>query len=148
MTDPKFELLEVIESYESAAKVLVSSNADAASYFSGLRPTIESATACLRRLVNTIDVRSRSDQERFRQVLGQARSFLSNALADMHKHALVCVYDLLRGVKTLLQDLIHLGLVDEDRVLAFERSDIDAIARNLKFLPRRGSKLRAAIDSI
>ncbi|MEX2535251.1 MAG: hypothetical protein WD273_06570 [Trueperaceae bacterium] len=147
MTDPKSELLQVIESYESAALVLPTSGPDAASYFSALRPAIESTLACLKRLVSTVSVKSLSEQERFRQVVSQARSYVRHALADMYEHSVVCVFDLLRGIKQLLEDLIHNRLIDEDRVLLFDRSDLVAILRHLKFPPRRGSKLRAALDA-
>ena len=147
MTEAKRELLQLIEGYEAAARVLPTSGPDAASYFSALRPAIESTLGCVRRLVNAVRVQSRSEQERFRQVLSQARNYLEQALADMYEHSVVCVYELLRGIKHLLQDLIHNRLVDEDRVLAFERSDLVAILANLKFPPRKGSKLRTALDA-
>lgn len=147
MTDPKRELLHLIEGYEAAARVLPTYGPDAASYFSALRPAIESTLGCVRRLVNAVRVHSRSDQERFRQVVAQARNYLKQALADMCEHAAICVYELLRGIKHLLQDLIHNKLIDEDRMLAFERSDLVAILAHLKFPPRKGSKLRAALDA-
>lgn len=148
MTNAKSELLQVIDNYQTAARILPGASADAESYFSGLRPTIESAVRCLQSLAQAVRLRSTSDQERFRQVLGQARSFLDKAFADMHDHPLVCVYDLLRGVKNLVQDLIHSRLIDEERLLSFDRSDVIAIRALLKFPPRQGSKLRTALDSI
>ena len=147
MNDPKRELLQLIESYESAAHVLPASGPDAASYFSALRPAIESTLGCLKRLVNAVKVQSRNERERFRQVVTQARSYLQRAIADMYEHAVVSVYELLRGIKHLLQDLIHNRLVDEDHVLSFDRSDLKAILEHLKFPPRRGSKLRAALEA-
>jgi ElaB/YqjD/DUF883 family membrane-anchored ribosome-binding protein len=148
MTDPKTELLQIIANYEAAARVLPGSSPDAASYYSALRPTIESAMRCLERLAQAVSVRSRADVERFRQVVGQARNYLKNALADMYEHTLVCIYDLLRGIKNLLQDLVHNRLLDEDLLLAFDRKDLLAILAHLKFPPRKGSRLRAAFDSI
>lgn len=147
MTNPKTELLRVIESYEAAARVLPGSSPDAASYYSALRPTIESTMRCLKHLAQTVSLRSREDQERFRQIIGQARTYLQNALADRYEHALVCVYDLLRGIKNLLQDLIHNRLLDEDSLLAFDRSDLRAILAHLKFPPRKGSRLRAVLEA-
>jgi AraC-like DNA-binding protein len=147
MNNHKSELLHVIEGYRAAARILPESSADAASYFGALRPTIDSALRCLQRLAQAVTVRSSSDLERFRQVLGQARRFLDKALADVHEHPLVCIYDLLRGAKNLLQDLIHGRLVDAERLLSFDRSEVAAIRALLKFPPRKGSRLREVLYS-
>ena len=147
MSEPKRELLQLIQGYEAAARVLPTSGPDAASYFSALKPAIESTLGCVRRLVSAVKVHSRGEHERFRQVVSQARSYLDRALADMHEQAIVSIYELLRGIKHLLQDLIHNRLVDEDSVRKLERTDLDAIRSNLKFPPRKGSKLRAALDA-
>ncbi|HEX7005185.1 MAG TPA: hypothetical protein VF168_13455 [Trueperaceae bacterium] len=147
MNDPKRELLQLIDGYESATKLLPSVGPDAASYFSALRPAIESTLGCVKRLVNAVKVQSRSEQERFRQVVSQARSYLQQALADMYQHASVSVYELLRGIKHLLQDLIHNRLVDEERILSFDRTDLKAILEHLKFPPRKGSRLRAVLEA-
>lgn len=147
MTDPKNELLQVIESYQAASRVLPGFSPDAANYYSALRPTIESAMRCLERMAQAVSLRSRGDLERFRQVVGQARTYLSKALADKYEHTLGCIYDLLRGIKNLLQDLVHNRLLDEERLLSFDRTDLAAILAHLKFPPRKGSRLRAALDA-
>lgn len=147
MTDPRNELLQIVADYEAAARVLPAAGPDAASRFSALWPAIESALGCVRRIVTAVEVRSREAQERFRQVANQARRYLQQALTDMHRHASLSVFDLLRGIKNLLQDLIHNRLVNEDRLLTLGSSDVKAILSHLKFPPRKGSKLRAALDA-